>query len=540
MTTPIDSFDAIFVGSGINSLVGAALLAKSGWKVCVLERNSWFGGNIRSAEITEPGFIHDLYSAWHPLFTGSESWALLKSDLEARGLEYLNTEYPTAALYPDDSSCFLSTSQEKNQKEFESHAPTDGDAWVHEVQDFLRNADLAFGLLGTELWSSKGAQLIAKGLWRLHARGGLEFSAELLSTSRDWLSTTFVSPKVHGLLAPWVLHTGLGPDSACSGFMNKLIAVALQLGGMPVPKGGGARLVDALVKLIRDFGGALELETHVDRVETQNGRAIGVRSKNTLIRARRAVICNVTPQQLYLRLLESSVTPDWVTTSAKKFRYGRSDMQIHIALSEPPRWPDSQDRFEKTAIVHVSSGLDGTSRAVNEAERGLLPADPTVVLGQPVAVDRSRAPAGSWIFWIQLQELPSNPTGDAAGEIDTGSGEWTESLREKFADRVIRKLEKQITNLTSSIRKRVVISPADLETANINLVGGDPYAGSCAPNQFFLWRPLPGLPTHRTPVNGLYHIGASTHPGPGLHGGSGLMVAKHLLTGSALKRLART
>jgi phytoene dehydrogenase-like protein len=534
-----DSFDAVFVGSGINSLVGAALLAKSGWKVCVLERNSWLGGNIRSAEITEPGFIHDLYSAWHPLFTGSEACALLKSDLEARGLEYLNTEYPTAALYPDGSSCFLSTSQDQNQQEFSSHAESDGDAWAREVQDFLGKADLAFGLLGTELWSLKGAHLIAKGLRRLRTRGAFEFGAELLSTSRDWLSINFSSPKVHGLLAPWVLHAGLGPDHATSGFMNKLIAVALQLGGMPVPKGGGAGLADSLVKLIQDCGGKLELESHVDRVEVEGGRAIGVRSKNAVIRAHRAVICNVTPQQLYLQLLDSSVTPAWVTATAKKFRYGRSDMQIHVALSEPPRWPDSQDRFARTAIVHVSGGLDAISRAVNEAERGLLPADPTVVLGQPTAVDPSRAPSGAWIYWIQLQELPGKPVGDAAGVLNMTGGGWTESLREKFADRVIRKLERQIPNMTSSMRKRFVISPADLERANMNLVGGDPYAGSCAPSQFFLWRPLPGLPTHDTPIAGLYHIGASTHPGPGLHGASGLMVAKRLLSGSAFKRLSR-
>jgi phytoene dehydrogenase-like protein len=93
----------------------------------------------------------------------------------------------------------------------------------------------------------------------------------------------------------------------------------------------------------------------------------------------------------------------------------------------------------------------------------------------------------------------------------------------------MKKLELHIPNLTSAIRKRVVISPADLARTNINLIGGDPYSGSCHPSQFFLWRPLPGLPHHRTPIAHLYHIGASTHPGPGLHGASGLMVAKQLL-----------
>jgi phytoene dehydrogenase-like protein len=524
MTAP---FDAIFVGSGINSLVGAALLAKAGWKVCVLERNPWFGGNIRTVELTEPGFIHDVYSAWHPLFTGSEAFRILKKDLEARGLEYLNTEYPTATLFPDGSISFLSTSQTANVEEFEYFAPGDGSAWAHTVESFLGKADLAFGLLGTELWSWEGARLVAKWFRRLKVRGSFEFSAEMLSTGRDWLTDTFRSPKTHGLFAPWVLHTGLGPDSAASGFMNELIAVALQLGGMPIPKGGGACLASALVKLIRDSGGTLEADSHVERVEVKNNRAVGIRVRG-----------HVTPHQLYLNLLDASAIPGWVVANTKRFRYGRGDMQIHLALSEPPLWPGGDARLARTAILHVCEGLNGVSRAVNEAERGLLPADPTVVLGQPAAVDPSRCPKGSWIFWIQLQELPSRPLGDAAGEIDTANGEWTESLRERFADRVIRKLARHIPNLSAAIRKRVVISPADLATTNINLVGGDPYAGSCAPNQFFLWRPLPGLPTHRTPVSGLYHIGASTHPGPGLHGASGVLVAKALLGRSAFTRLS--
>ena len=100
-------YDAVFVGSGINSLSGAALLAQAGWRVCVLERNDWVGGAIRTAEITEPGFKHELFSSWHPLFVGGAVYPALKDELEARGLEYLNTEHPTGSLFPDGSSAFL-------------------------------------------------------------------------------------------------------------------------------------------------------------------------------------------------------------------------------------------------------------------------------------------------------------------------------------------------------------------------------------------------------------------------------------------------
>src|SRR5262249_38601441 len=156
--------------------------------------------------------------------------------------------------------------------------------------------------------------------------------------------------------------------------------------------------------------------------------------------------------------------------------------------------------------------LDGVSRAVNEAERGLLPVEATIVVGQPVAVDPSRAPDGKWIIWIQLQEIPPRVKGDAAGEIDPGDGTWTVELRERYADRIQARLARQITNLESALLKRVVLSPADIEQANVNMVGGDIYSGSCALDQNFVWRPRPGLPGHRTPIDRLYQIGASTHP----------------------------
>ena len=134
-------------------------------------------------------------------------------------------------------------------------------------------------------------------------------------------------------------------------------------------------------------------------------------------------------------------------------------MQIHFALSEPARW-DGDERLNDTAIVHVTPGLDGVSRAVNEAERGLLPAEATVVVGQPLTIDPSRAPEGKGILWIQLQELPWRVKGDAAGELDAGSGAWTDDLRERYADRIQARLERHLPNLESSVVERVVLSPA--------------------------------------------------------------------------------
>jgi phytoene dehydrogenase-like protein len=524
-----DRYDVVFVGSGINSLAGAALLARAGRRVLVLERNDYLGGAIRTQEITEPGFVHEVFSSWHPLFLGSAAYAELAEDLGARGLEYLNTELPTASLFPDGSSAFITTSHEANVEELERLAPGDGEAWRRVVGEFMPTADLAFGVLGTELWSSSGAGLGLRAYRRLGRRGLVEFSGGLLVSCRDWVTETFSAPEVHGLLAPWVLHTGVGPDAASSGFMTRVIAVAVELGGMPVPRGGGVRLVEALCAIVRDAGGACETGRDVERVLVRDGRAAGVAlAGGEAVGAGEAVVANVTPTQLYGRLLSGVSIPAETAESARRFRYGRAGMQIHMALAEPPRWT-GDERLGRTAIVHVTPGLDGVSRAVNEAERGLLPAEATIVCGQPTTVDASRAPEGASILWIQLQELSARVRGDAAGELDVGDGAWTEELRERYADRIQARLARQIENLDSALLKRVVLSPADIEAANVNMVGGDIYSGSCSLDQNLVWRPRPELPGHGTPVSGLYHIGASTHPGPGLGAGSGTLVAKHLL-----------
>jgi phytoene dehydrogenase-like protein len=210
-------------------------------------------------------------------------------------------------------------------------------------------------------------------------------------------------------------------------------------------------------------------------------------------------------------------------------------MQIHFALSEPPRW-ERDDRLASTAIVHLTPGLDGVSRAVNEAERGLLPAEATVVVGQPLTMAPSRAPDDAGLLWIQLQELPWHVKGDAAGELDAKDGTWTDELRERYADRIQARIAAHVPNLESAIRKRLVLSPADLQAANVNLHQGDPYSGALSLDQNLLWRPLPASPGHATPVKRLWHIGASTHPGPGLGAGSGTMVAKHLLRRRRFRR----
>ena len=178
------SHDAIVVGSGINGLACAALLAKGGWNVCVLERNDWFGGAIKTAEITAPGFLHDVFSAWHPLWVGGAAHAQLGDDLARHGLEYRNTDLPTATAFPDGVER-VSAAHGRGEC-----GRARGGEWGPMLDAFFPNADLAFGILGTELWSRHGAGLALKAVRRLGRGGARDFAGELLVSARDWLEST--------------------------------------------------------------------------------------------------------------------------------------------------------------------------------------------------------------------------------------------------------------------------------------------------------------------------------------------------------------
>lgn len=516
---------ALIIGSGINSLTAAVLLVRSGYRVTIFEKNDWFGGNILTKELSVPGFRHEIFSGFHPLFTTGPFYRELREELEKEGLEYLNTQYTAGVLLPDGRSVVLRDGREATAAALEELDTADGHAYRSVMEAFDTRADLAFGLLSTELYSLAGAGLAARGLYQLGAEEMLEFMGEALPTARKWLDNTFRSEVIKACLAPWTLHTGMGPDDAGGSLMLRIILASFENTGMPVPRGGGSELVKILIKIIRDNGGSCHTGRVVDRIIVEDGKATGVEVSGELHPAD-LVLANVSPTALYRQLLPEITVPESIRSQAGDYRYGRANMQIHLSLARPPRWPNPD--LLQAGMVHVTPGMNGTSRAVNEAIRGLLPAEPTIVVGQHTAIDPSRAPEGRWTIWIQLQELPAYPSGDSLGKI-VCYGEWTEAVAEAYADRVIERLALQLPGLREDILERHVLSPAELARINPNLVGGDPYCGTASLDQFLFWRPLPNLRGHDTPVPNVYHIGAATHPGPGLSGTSGYLVAKQLL-----------
>ena len=522
--------DFVIVGGGVNGLVAAAMLGKKGHKVLLLERNDRIGGCLRSEEITVPGFTHDVMATTLVLFVTSPAYGLLGKDLEARGFAVAHSDLPTGVLRPDGSSVLFSRDRARNVSAFEACAHGDGETFAKEMERMGADAPFLFSLLGGSLWSRQMAMTIAREAWRRGPRALAGWFGEALRPARSYLETTYASDAIHALWAPWGLHCGLNPESAYSAQMIKVIAFAVEMAGCPVAIGGAKTLLSAFEQLIRDQGGEIRCGADVDRVEVgPNNRIRGVGlASGERIEAAKGVVCSMTPTQLYGRLLRDHPSPLEITAALKQFRYGKGDMQIHYALDAPPKWKGGED-LGKVALLHVTPGLDGVSRAANECERGLLPVEPTICVGQPTALDPSRAPAGKAILWIQLPEAPRSLKGDAAGEISIpADGRWTDAVREAFADRAEALFARHIDDFRSHVIARKAYSPNDLEVMNINLVGGDPYGGYCGVDQFFLWRPFPGSINHKTHLPGLYHIGASTHPGPGLGGLSGFLLANSL------------
>jgi len=525
----------IVVGSGMNSLVCAALLALKGKKVRVLERNDRVGGCMRSEELF-PGFIHEVLSSWYPLFLGGAAYPLLKDALAQEGVEFVSNGWTTGVVTTDGRSLALKQDIADAVQRIEAVAPGDGQAFGAMVsQLFEKDAALTFGLLGNNPYDWKLGRLLFSE-WRKRGTDGMMgFTAESLESFRRWSQRALRSDLTRAMISPWVLHSGLGPDDATSALIGKLTFAAVVAGGVPVVKGGSHKLVEGFVRLIEKHGGEVLTNTQVEQITLHGNRATGVVANGVTHSATQAVICNVTPPQLYGTLLAQVPQADSalqaVRTRAQHYSFGRGCMQIHYALDAPAPWPDAQ--MLDVPLVHLADSLVDVSLSVAEANNGLLPRVPIMAIGQPCAADPSRAPAGKWILWLQLQAMPSRLIGDAAGQIIVPpDGRWNEAVREAVADRVQAQLEKVLPGLPEHIVGRRAFSPTDLERLNCNLVGGDPYSGICSPDQFFWLRPFAGADgarAHRTPFKNLYHIGASTHPGPGLGGGSGYLVAQQVL-----------
>jgi len=524
------TYDAVFVGTGHNALVAAAYLARAGWSVLMLERNDRPGGFVRTDELTLPGFRHDTYSAAHPLFVSGPAYAELGPELEARGLRYVSAEHPGGVSLEDGRSAVLFSDVAQTAADADRLAPGDGAAWLAMFEEFGAVTEPLFELLAMDLASPPARELIRRLM--LTDRGAPSpYAAEFTRTAREVIEERFRSPVLHALVAPWLSHLGRPLDEAGGAPWVALMMAAVQQAGYRIPVGGSGQLAVALARLIEDNGGEICCSSPVAEITVADGAASGVRTaKGERFAAGRAVVASTGPDQLYLELLAGAgdaVAPE-IRRQAGRFRYGPGAVQVQLALSEVPRFAD--ERLNRTGGLHLTEGLDGISRSINEGLRGLLPATATIFFDLPSSIDPTRVPKeGQAIVRFQILDLPLRPRGDAAGEIEVGDDGWSEEVLERFADRVVQIAGRHLPNLPAAVLGRAAIGPRELAAFNPNSGPGDPFGGRHDLSQSYLLRPLPGAPSHATPVPGLYMLGAATWPGHGVNGGSGRIVARALL-----------
>ncbi|NNE51311.1 MAG: NAD(P)/FAD-dependent oxidoreductase [Sulfitobacter sp.] len=515
------SFDHLIIGSGINALVAAAMLSRKGDSVLVIEKEDRIGGCMYTDEVTLPGYHHDVMAATFVLFLTGPAHGALGEDLAKHGLEFCHTDAPTAALRPNGEAVVLRTDRDANVATFNGLAAGDGDQFRQDVAGVEKDADFLFTLLGEQLFSKAMVKLLGKQAWKKGMTDMKVWFGEAMEPARGWLETRYDSAGIQALFAPWVLHVGLTPEATYGGQMARVIAFALEAAGAPVIKGGAGQAAKAFRSLIEANSGKIRTGVEATRIMTKRGKAVGVETAEGEQIQAKNIIASTAPGQLYGKLLRD----EDLEQPTKKFRHGRGNFQLHYALDGQPDW--EAGGLEDVALIHLADGVDSVSKSCNEAERGMLPEVPTICVGQPHRLDPTRCPEGKGILWLQIPDAPGVIKGDAAKEIETVP-EWTDEMREAYADRIEAILAKHIRNWDKIKLGRRAYSPHDLSQMNVNLVKGDPYGGACTLDQFFVWRPYASQINNGTPIKNLFHIGASTHPGPGLGGGSGLNVAKAL------------
>jgi phytoene dehydrogenase-like protein len=280
----VNEVDAVVIGAGPNGLVAANLLADAGWRVIVFEAQPEPGGAVRSAELTHPGYVHDVFSAFYPL--GFASPVMQALDLEANGVHWRRAPITLAHPQHDGRCAVLSTDLDETAKSLESYAAGDGGAWRSMYADFERVSSSLLESMTSPIPPVRGATRLAL---KLGPRGLFDFTRQALVSVRRLAAENFAGEGAALLLTGNALHSDVSPDSAPSGFLGWVLTCLGQQFGFPVPEGGAGQLTAALVRRLEargDAGGSLEgtwsdseTEAFADRIEAEiESHAPGFRS----------------------------------------------------------------------------------------------------------------------------------------------------------------------------------------------------------------------------------------------------------------------
>jgi phytoene dehydrogenase-like protein len=500
--------DAVVIGAGPNGLVAANLLADEGWSVDILEAQARPGGAVTSSEL-EPGFVVDDFSAFYPLAAASP--ALRRLELERWGLRWAHGPFALAHPAADGSCAVLSRDLDETAASLEAFADGDGDAWRELFALWERVGDLLLDGLVTPLPPVRVGLRLA-----LRLRRDLpDFGRFSLLSVRRLGDERFTGAGGRRLLAGNAMHTDLLPESSLGGFIGWLLSCLGQTVGFPCVEGGASLLTDALVRRLEERGGRVTCNARVSEIVVRGNRAVGVRSAGGDVSADKAILADVHAVPLYLDLLPREHVPARVLAAVQRFELDPATFKVDWTLDGPIPW--SAPGATGAAAIHVAESVDELSVTQSELARGITPTTPFLVLGQYAVADPTRMPAGKEVAWAYTHL----PQGAEHGGLAETMEERVEALAPGFR---------------TLIRQRRVSTPADLEAADENLIGGSLSGGTSQLHQQLVFRPIPGLGRPQTHVKGLYLCSASAHPGGGVHGGPGAIAARAALRTLRLPR----
>lgn len=515
--------DAIIVGAGHNSLACAVHLISKGWTVQIVEKAEIAGGAIKSGEFTDPGFTHDWAAMNLSLFAGSSFFKHHGEQLVKNGLSFTPVENCFASIFPNGKWLGISNNYDSNVSQISKFSKNDADTWKKLTESFPEESSHIFRLLGNSLSFKNILSLFFKLYRKKGLKGTLDFIRFLMASPRNWLDENFESEEVRATMAAWGMHLDFAPDTAGGALFPYLESMANQSFGMVLGQGGADTIIKAMVKYINSNGGVIEYNSEVTEIIHDGMRAESVKlADGRLIHAKQCIIANVAPSSL-LKLANGFKKFDYAN-GLKKFKHAPGTMMIHLSMDDLPDWL-ANDSLKDFAYIHIAPSLDQMAKTYQQAVEGLLPDFPVIVVGQPTAVDTSRAPDGKHILWIQVRMVPGIIKGDATEEIE--ETEW-ERAKELYSERVLDIIEEFAPKTKEKIISKRVVSPIELQNDNPNLVFGDQICGSHHLTQHFIYRPVRGYTDGKTPIRNLHLTGAAVWPGAGAGAGSGFMLGRKL------------
>ena len=467
--------DAIVVGSGPNGLAAAVTLARAGRSVLVIEARETVGGGCRSMELTEPGFVHDVCSAVHPLVAGSPFFRGLP--LAELGIHLLHPDAPLAHPLDDGTAVML----ERSVRATAAGLGPDGAAYERLM------APMAAGCAGILGGVLQGPLRVPR-----HPLAMARFAPHALRSAVGVARSRFAGERARALLAGMAAHSMLPLEAPPTGGIGLVLGMLGHAVGWPIVRGGSQRIADGLAAHLAALGGQVE-----------TGRT--VRALDELPPAR-AVLLDVTPRQL-LAMAGDRIPPRERLRLAR-YRYGPGVFKVDWALDGPIPWRAPE--CARAATVHLGGTMGEIAAAERAVVRGRHPERPYVLLAQHTPLDPTRAPAGHHTVWAYCH-VPSGSAVDMTARIEAQIERFAPGFRERVIARATR-------------------GPADLERENPNYVGGDINGGLQDLRQTIA-RPVLRANPYATPVPGVYLCSSSTPPGGGVHGMCG-----HLAARAALRR----